>query len=82
MHGLYDAHRIHPSPNGVNPRAILALAPGVPVAIMASIVSGLEFLFDGAWFSATAVSFVTWYALMRPATAAHARLTPALSEHG
>jgi hypothetical protein len=37
-------------------------------------------LFDGVWFSATAVSFFTWCALMRPATAADARLTPVLPE--
>jgi hypothetical protein len=33
-------------PNGVDPRAILALAPGVPVALVGWIVPGLEFLFD------------------------------------
>ena len=36
----------------------------------------LWFQFDGPWFPATPVSFVTCYALMRPATAAQARLTP------
>lgn len=52
---------------------ILALAPGVLVAIMGLIVPALKFLFHGVWFSATADSFVTRCALMRPATAAHPR---------
>jgi hypothetical protein len=43
---------------------------------------GLRFLFDGAWSGATLVPFVTRYARMRTATAAGARLTPVLSEHG
>ncbi|HEX6373048.1 MAG TPA: hypothetical protein VF006_29265 [Longimicrobium sp.] len=40
----------------------------------------LRFSFDGAWFTATLVSFATCYALMRPAGAAAAHLTPALPE--
>lgn len=82
VRALYEEHGIYRYSNGVNPRAILALAAGVLVAVTGLIVPGLKFLFDGAWFSATLVSFVTYYALMRPATAARARLTPVLSEHG
>ncbi|HEX2208019.1 MAG TPA: cytosine permease [Longimicrobium sp.] len=80
VRGLYDEHGPYRYSNGVNPRAILALAAGVLVAVAGLIVPGLKFLFDGAWFSATLVSFFTYYALMRPATAADARLTPVLSE--
>ncbi len=39
---------------------------------------GLGFLFDGAWFSATLVSFAVYYALMRPAPAGEAALAPAV----
>ena len=82
VRGLYDEHGPYRYSNGVNPRAILALAAGVLVAVAGLVVPGLKFLFDGAWFSATLVSFFTYYALMRPAAAADARLTPVLSEHG
>lgn len=65
---------------GVNPRAVAALAAGVAVALVGLLHPPLRFLFDGAWFSATLVSFVTYYALMRPAPAAEAPLVPALPE--
>ena len=80
VRALYDEHGIYRYANGVNPRAILALAAGVLVALAGLMVPALRFLFDGAWFSATLVSFATYYALMRPAPAADARLTPALPE--
>ncbi|HEX2076160.1 MAG TPA: NCS1 family nucleobase:cation symporter-1 [Longimicrobium sp.] len=80
VRGLYDEHGIYRYANGVNPRAIVALAAGVLVALLGLVIPSLRFLFDGAWFSATLVSFVTYYALMRPAPAADARLAPALPE--
>ena len=51
-------------------------------AVPGLIVRGPKFLFDGAWLGATPVSFVTCCARMRPATAADARPTLVLSEHG
>ncbi|HEX9895013.1 MAG TPA: cytosine permease, partial [Gemmatimonadales bacterium] len=50
---------------GVNRRAVGALAAGVLVALAGTLHPSLAFLFRGAWFSATAVSFVVYYLLMR-----------------
>jgi cytosine/uracil/thiamine/allantoin permease len=69
-------------PNGVNPRAILALAPGVLVVLPGLMIPSLRFLLDGAWFRATLAAFAIYVALMRPAATADAQLTPVLSEHG
>ncbi len=73
VRGLYDEHGPYRYANGVNPRAILALAAGVLAALLGLAAPGLRFLFDGAWFSATLTSLATYYALMRPAAAAEAR---------
>ena len=78
--GLYREDGPYRYANGVNPRAVIALAAGVGVALVGLIAPGLRFLFDGAWFSATLVAFAVYYALMRPAGAAEGRLTPALPE--
>lgn len=77
---LYREEGIYRYSGGVNPRAVAALAAGVAVALLGLAHPDLKFLFDGAWFSATLVSFATYYSLMRPAPAAHVRLTPALPE--
>ena len=39
------------------------LAPTTPIGL---VTPGLGFRFSGAWFSAAIISFVTYYALMRP----------------
>ena len=65
---------------GVNPRAVAALAAGVLVALAGRLHPSLRFLFDGAWFSATLVSFAVYAALMRAAPAGEVRLTPAAPE--
>lgn len=78
VRGLYDEHGPYRYSGGVNPRAMIALAAGVAVALLGLAAPSLRFLFDGAWFSATLVSFATHALLMRPAT--QARLTPALPE--
>lgn len=77
---LYREDGAYAYAGGVNPRAVLALGAGVAVALAGLAAPGLRFLFDGAWFSATVVSFALYYALMRPAPAAEAPLTPALPE--
>jgi cytosine/uracil/thiamine/allantoin permease len=59
---------------------VAALVAGVLVALGGLLSPSLKFLFDGAWFSATLVSFAVYSALMRPAPAAEARLTPAIPE--
>ena len=52
---------------GVNSRAIVALVAGLATALLGRVVPGLSFLFSGAWFSATLVSFfVYWLFNRRP----------------
>ncbi len=82
VRGLYDEHGPYRYRDGVNPRALVALAAGVGVALVGLAAPGLRFLFDGAWFSATLVSLAVYYALMRPAPAAEARPAPAATGAG
>ena len=53
--------------DGFNRRALIALVAGVVVALAGTLHPSLAFLFNGAWFSAAAVSFVLYYLLMRAA---------------
>ena len=76
VRGLYDENGPYRYANGVNPRALAALAAGVAVALVGLASPSLKFLFDGAWFSATLVSFATYGALMRPAAEAHPTAIP------
>ena len=62
---LYRADGRYAYTNGVNRTAIVALAAGIGVALLGLIDPRLRFLFDGAWFSAAAVSFVVYYLLMQ-----------------
>ncbi len=74
--GLYDEDGVYAYGNGVNGRAMLALAAGVAVALLGRLVPGLRFLFDGAWFSAALVSLIAYYLLMRaPRPSAEVDLT-------
>ena len=54
---------------GFNRRALIALAAGVLVALAGLLHPSLAFLFNGAWFSAAAVSFLLYYLLMRASPA-------------
>ncbi|MEW5926620.1 MAG: NCS1 family nucleobase:cation symporter-1 [Gemmatimonadota bacterium] len=78
VRGLYDEHGPYRYRDGVNPRALAALAAGVLVALLGLAAPGLRFLFDGAWFSATLVSLAVYYALMRPSAAAETRAAAAV----
>ena len=51
----------------MNRRAVAALAAGIVVALAGLTSPSLRFLFDGAWFSATAMSFVVYWFVMRNA---------------
>ncbi|MEE8584349.1 MAG: cytosine permease, partial [Acidobacteriota bacterium] len=62
---LYRAKGAYTYRNGFNPAALIALAAGVAAALAGKLGGGLEFLFDGAWFSATGVSFAVYLGLMR-----------------
>jgi nucleobase:cation symporter-1, NCS1 family len=62
---LYDERGIYVYGDGINRHAMAALAAGILVALLGRFVPGLGFLFSGAWFSATLVSFVAYAVLMR-----------------
>ncbi len=51
--------------NGFNWKALFALSMGILVALLGKVSSSLQFLFNGAWFSAAIVSFVVYYVSMR-----------------
>jgi NCS1 family nucleobase:cation symporter-1 len=71
--GAYGYHR------GVNPNAIIALAAGIAVALAGTLHPSLRFLFDGAWFSATAVAAGLYAGLMRRQSSVVSRRSPAAS---
>lgn len=50
---------------GFNPKAILALAAGVVVALIGLLVEELRFLYDYAWFVGFAVAFGAYVGMMR-----------------
>ena len=51
--------------NGINGRAMVALAAGIGTALLGKLLPAASFLFDAAWFSAATVSAVVYWALMR-----------------
>jgi NCS1 family nucleobase:cation symporter-1 len=63
--GLYADEGPYRYDRGVNRNAVVALVAGVLVALVGLLHPGLAFLFNGAWFSAAAASFVLYYLLMR-----------------
>jgi NCS1 family nucleobase:cation symporter-1 len=65
VNDLYRENGEYAYRNGVNPRAMIALAAGIAVALLGRIVPGLGFLFAGAWFSATLTSIVVYWLLNR-----------------
>src|SRR5947199_318906 len=67
LRDLYTEGGTYAYVDGVNRHAVVALVAGVVVALAGLTHPGLRFLFDGAWFSATATSFVVYWFLMRNA---------------
>lgn len=65
VEGLYRPDGPYTYSNGVNPRAIVALAAGTLVALVGLLDPAVRFLFDGAWFSAGIVAFVVHVVAMR-----------------
>ena len=63
---LYSERGIYTYRNGVNHAAMIALAVGIALSLLGRVIAPLSFLFDGAWFFATAASLSTYYALMKP----------------
>jgi NCS1 family nucleobase:cation symporter-1 len=66
---LYRRHGIYEYDNGVNLRAVMALATGIVVALLGLIVPPLRWLYDYAWFVGFGVSGLIYVALMRRAEA-------------
>src|SRR6266516_233171 len=65
LRDLYTDGGAYAYTNGVNRRAMAALAAGILVALAGTLHPGLRFLFDGAWFSAGGVAFGLYWVLMR-----------------
>jgi NCS1 family nucleobase:cation symporter-1 len=65
VEALYTEGSAYSYRDGVNPCAVIATLLGVAVALLGLAAPPLRFLFDGAWFSATLVSGVVYWLLMR-----------------
>src|SRR6201998_2381737 len=67
---LYQRRGFYEFANGINWRAMAGVAGGAGVAFICLIVPALRKLYDYAWFVGFAASFVVYWALMRPPSAA------------
>jgi NCS1 family nucleobase:cation symporter-1 len=65
LKGLYGGNDAYAYAGGVNHAAMKALAAGILVALAGKLHPALAFLFNGAWFTATAVAFVVYWRLMK-----------------
>jgi len=63
---LYQRHGFYEFKKGFNWRALVALAAGAGIAFVGLIVPSLRTLYDYAWFVGFVVSFLVYWALMRP----------------
>ena len=62
---LYRRGGVYEYRNGVNPRALISLAAGIIVALTGTVVPGLRWLYDYAWFVGFGVSAVVYAQLAR-----------------
>lgn len=62
---LYAPTGIYSYDNGINRKAMVALALGIFAALIGLWVPALYVLFQGSWFSAAGVSFVAYWLFMR-----------------
>ncbi len=62
---LYRRQGIYEYRNGINPRALIALAAGVLVALIGLVVPALRWLYDYAWFVGFAVAGIVYLGSMR-----------------
>ncbi|MFQ5636773.1 MAG: NCS1 family nucleobase:cation symporter-1 [bacterium] len=65
LQALYQAEGEYTYSNGFNKNALIALFTGILFALVGKVLPSLQFLFNGAWFSAAGVSFGIYYFLMR-----------------
>jgi NCS1 family nucleobase:cation symporter-1 len=64
VNSLYHRGGPYEYTHGINPRAIVALASGVLVALIGLFVSSLRFLYDYAWFVGFGTAAVVYIVLM------------------
>jgi nucleobase:cation symporter-1, NCS1 family len=65
LESLYRRGGIYEYRNGINPRAMVALAAGVVCALTGRFVPKAHWLFDYAWFTGFFVSGAVYVVLMR-----------------
>jgi nucleobase:cation symporter-1, NCS1 family len=65
VEALYERRGEYEFRNGINPRAVIALAAGVLVALIGLVVPALRWLYDYAWFVGFAVASGVYYFAMR-----------------
>ena len=65
LEGLYQSEGPYRYHRGFNLRALAAMAVGIAVVLAGKLVPGLEFLFQGAWFSGVFASGACYLLLMR-----------------
>jgi NCS1 family nucleobase:cation symporter-1 len=65
LESLYRRGGIYEYRNGINPRAMIALAAGVVCALTGRFVPAVHLLFDYAWFTGFFVSATVYVVLMR-----------------
>jgi NCS1 family nucleobase:cation symporter-1 len=65
VENLYERGGEYEFRNGINPRAVIALAAGVLVALMGLVIPPLRWLYDYAWFVGFAVAGIVYYVAMR-----------------
>lgn len=61
LQDLYRVNGEYTYSNGFNRPALIALIAGILVALMGKLFPALDFLFNGAWFSAAIVAFGVYY---------------------
>jgi NCS1 family nucleobase:cation symporter-1 len=70
VNSLYHREGIYYYTKGINPRAMVALALGVVIALIGVFVPSLHFLYDYAWFVGFFTAGIAYVAMMRAAEAA------------
>ena len=65
VNSLYHRDGIYHYTKGVNPRALIALALGVAIALVGLIVPSLHFLYDYAWFVGFFTAGASYVAMMK-----------------
>jgi NCS1 family nucleobase:cation symporter-1 len=65
VNSLYHRNGAYHYSNGINPRAIVALAAGVAMALLGKVIPPLSFLYDYAWFVGAFISAALYFILMK-----------------